>query len=113
MNTLRTVTALLVLAVSLLLVAVFMVGCPGDYDSPPVSADTSTTNTPWPAQEDGYPPAYPDQAGPQWDTSSGSADTGYPGAPFGCRQDSDCFGLRCCATPWGVKLCKEVCATTD
>jgi hypothetical protein len=33
----------------------------------------------------------------------------YTGSPFGCQSDTDCFGLRCCPTPWGVKLCAEVC----
>jgi hypothetical protein len=36
----------------------------------------------------------------------------YPGGggtPFGCFTDADCFHLRCCATPWGVKVCMEHC----
>jgi len=33
----------------------------------------------------------------------------YTGTPFGCQSDSDCFGRKCCATPWGVKLCASTC----
>jgi hypothetical protein len=30
-------------------------------------------------------------------------------SPFGCLADSDCFGQKCCPTPWGVKLCAPTC----
>ncbi len=33
----------------------------------------------------------------------------YVGAPFGCVSAADCFGLQCCSTPWGVKLCAATC----
>jgi hypothetical protein len=37
----------------------------------------------------------------------------YPGtgggSPFGCQVDSDCFGVKCCPTPWGVHLCAADC----
>ena len=33
----------------------------------------------------------------------------YAGTPFGCRSDADCFGERCCRTPWGVNLCNATC----
>lgn len=33
----------------------------------------------------------------------------YSGTPFGCTTDADCFGLKCCATPWGVKICSKTC----
>ena len=33
----------------------------------------------------------------------------YTGGPFGCASDADCFGLKCCPTPWGVKLCAPTC----
>lgn len=33
----------------------------------------------------------------------------YTSSPFGCRGDSECFGQRCCPTPWGVKLCAPSC----
>ena len=31
------------------------------------------------------------------------------GSPFGCQVDSDCFGVKCCPTPWGVHLCAADC----
>jgi len=60
-----------------------------------------------PAQPDYYYP-YPDGPQQQPDFWYWPPDT-YVGSPFGCQQDSDCFGLKCCTTPWGVKLCAEVC----
>ena len=33
----------------------------------------------------------------------------YSGTPFGCVTDADCFGLTCCSTPWGVKVCAKSC----
>ena len=33
----------------------------------------------------------------------------YSGTPFGCTADADCFGLKCCSTPWGVKICAQAC----
>jgi hypothetical protein len=33
----------------------------------------------------------------------------YVGSPFGCQLDADCFGQKCCPTPWGVKLCSPSC----
>lgn len=36
-------------------------------------------------------------------------DTGYSGTPFGCQSDTDCFGQKCCPTPWGVHLCAPTC----
>ena len=64
--------------------------------------------------------AAPDQAAPDlpavdgpvniwpdiWGPEFGKMDTN---APFGCRFDSDCFGQKCCPTPWGVKLCAPSC----
>lgn len=35
---------------------------------------------------------------------------GYLGTPFGCQTDSDCFGQKCCPTPWNVKLCSPDCS---
>lgn len=95
-----------------------LVGCPGDYDGP---ATDSSGYHPYPdyhqGQLDQVPNQWPDQyvpppdtyVPPQPDLWYQPPDTGYFGAPFGCQQDSDCFGLKCCETPWGVKLCKEVC----
>lgn len=42
------------------------------------------------------------------DTWSWPTDT-YSGVPFGCHMDADCFGKKCCPTPWGVKVCADVC----
>jgi hypothetical protein len=67
---------------------------------------------------DSYFPPTPDVSPSPWpdtmpstggDTFWGNAD-GYSGSPFGCKQDSDCFGQVCCATPWGVKLCAPTCS---
>ncbi len=33
----------------------------------------------------------------------------YSAGAFGCQADSDCFGQKCCPTPWGVKLCAPTC----
>ena len=72
------------------------------------------------AKLDGQPipdqPSNPDQ--PVWpdiwpDTSGGqdwyTPPDQYVGSPFGCKADSDCFGQKCCPTPWGVKLCAPSC----
>lgn len=65
--------------------------------------------------KNGNPPKY-DKGGaslPDWpptpDQSPTKIDTGYKGGPFGCTHDAECFGLKCCPTPWGVKLCAESC----
>ena len=60
--------------------------------TPPVDLGPDT-NSQWP---DG---PVPDQ----------KVDTGYKPSPFGCTSDKDCFGQRCCPTPWGVKLCTPSC----
>lgn len=57
---------------------------------------------PWP--KDMY--VWPDQPKPKdmfvW------PDT-YSGMPFGCETDDECFGLKCCKTPWGVSMCAKQC----
>jgi hypothetical protein len=95
------------------LVFVFILGSCGD-SKPPVNPDKKITHeagvdgptadvpttTPdkyvWPDQKQGdkWPWPTPDQ---------------YVPTPFGCQADSDCFGQKCCATPWGVKLCAPTC----
>jgi hypothetical protein len=59
---------------------------------------------PWPdaAQPDKF--IWPDQGEDQivWPDA-------YSGTPFGCETDGDCFGQKCCPTPWGVKLCAPTC----
>ena len=49
---------------------------------------------------------WPDLPVPDAKTDTG----GYKPSPFGCHSDRDCFGQRCCPTPWGVKLCSADCA---
>ncbi len=39
----------------------------------------------------------------------GFADQSYSGAPFGCKNDADCFGLKCCKLPWGINMCSKSC----
>jgi hypothetical protein len=61
-------------------------------------------------KKDGKPAdqyVWPDQSTPK-DVWSPPTDS-YTGAPFGCQTDLDCFGQKCCATPWGVKLCAATC----
>ncbi len=51
-----------------------------------------------------------------WPDTSIPADTwphpsdSYAATPFGCTTDADCFGHKCCPTPWGVKLCSPTCS---
>ena len=33
----------------------------------------------------------------------------YAGTPFGCETDAQCFGKKCCKTPWGIKICADSC----
>jgi hypothetical protein len=75
-------------------------GCAGDM--PPPQGDVVLMET---APVDMY--LWPDYVSPgdTWPTGDS-----YSGAPFGCRNDSDCFGQRCCPTPWGVKLCAPTCS---
>lgn len=62
--------------------------------------------------------AQPDRGAPDqyvWPDIKPPADTwphptdSYAGTPFGCTSDADCFGQKCCLTPWGVKLCAATC----
>jgi len=81
-----------------------------DDTPPPVKQDKGTDTyqqqdtSIWPDlnQPDQY--VWPDQGADKtiW------PDT-YSSGPFGCQADSDCFGLKCCPTPWGVKLCAPTC----
>jgi hypothetical protein len=117
-KTLKKLLWLPVLLVPVVLVLALSVGCPGDYEVPP-TLDSATGDGLWWPNPDGpttkwdtnqqnpdyqwpdAPPSQPDSF--QWSDSYSSA------SPFGCKTDSDCFGLKCCPTPWGVKLCAEVC----
>lgn len=107
-------------AILIPVVLMLSIGCPGSYD-PPQTQETGTQDGLWwptadaPQQkwDTGNPPQpdqgyqWPDGPPPQVDAYQWP-DT-YSGTPFGCQMDSDCFGLKCCPTPWGVKLCTEVC----
>jgi hypothetical protein len=91
---------LLMLALLVLLVAAAK-GCAGDM--PPPQGDAVIMEA---APVDQY--LWPDYTSPG-DTWPAVGDS-YSGAPFGCRSDSECFGQRCCPTPWGVKLCAPACS---
>jgi hypothetical protein len=77
-------------------------------DSTPVTeggSDGPTADTmPWPDQAVPDQFVWPDQGQDQivWPDM-------YSGTPFGCQSDADCFGQKCCPTPWGVKLCAATC----
>jgi hypothetical protein len=60
--------------------------------------DTKKDTFTWP--DTGTPDGQPDL----WPTGDL-----YTGTPFGCTTDADCFGLKCCGTPWGVKICAKTC----
>lgn len=98
-----------VLAVALLL-SVALIAC--DDDTPP----SQQYDTGQQQQDQGK--TYYDVGGQQpdwmWPDTSTNPDQMWPGdtyaSPFGCQQDSDCFGLKCCSTPWGVKLCAPTCS---
>jgi len=89
---------------SLLLLLICGLGaCAGDL--PQKSSDGLTGDafsSPW--VDTWQSPLGTDQ-GPTWS----SPEAGYSASPFGCQSDADCFGQRCCTTPWGVKLCAPAC----
>lgn len=87
----------LVVVVTLGLVAV---GCAGEL---PEEGKQDTIYYP-PSDQYVWPDTSPSQSDSLWPSTDG-----YSGSPLGCRSDSDCFGLRCCDTPWGVKLCAASC----
>ena len=112
------------LAITTLLFAFALVGC--DEDTTPgttpdlggavldtgFKADTGGT-TP---KDKGAPvvdqPLWPDIWGPEGGgpkTDIFPQPDSYKPSPFGCSSDADCFGQKCCATPWGVKLCAPSC----
>ena len=122
----------------LLALTLCWVGCPGSYEDRVDGASGTEDGQQWQwdtggGKQDG-PQKY-DQPQTKWDTGGGKKDTampwpdtmqpdwmphgdlypwppdqgGYTPSPFGCQLDGDCYGLRCCPTPWGVKLCATVC----
>ncbi len=109
--------------------ASFLLACPGNLDTsldswakpgqeagvppkkdtggnPPPKLDKGG-NPPPKLDKGGWPPP-PDQKIPP-DQYQPPPDKGYTPSPFGCTVDAECFGLKCCATPWGVKLCSNEC----
>jgi hypothetical protein len=93
----------------------FVIGCPGQSTVPRDGAVYPDTRFTWPDTQPQVPdaPLVPDLPKPpdlyrpadHWPWGPDS----YQGTPFGCLQDSDCFGLVCCPMPWGVKMCVETC----
>lgn len=79
---------------------------PWTKDLIPPDTYAPTPDLPPPDQQV-WPDIWPDQSNmwPDWYMPPDQ----YTGSPFGCKKDSDCFGKRCCPTPWGVKLCKATC----
>lgn len=78
-----------------------LTGCAGKMDQPPETTNGADSYvSPW--TDTSNPP-------PQADSSMWPTPDSYVPAPFGCREDNDCFGLRCCQTPWGVRLCAATC----
>jgi len=84
---------------------------------PPVTPDSGVPDTSVDAATPDIP-TIPDQPKPDqftWPDVKPPSDTwpwpvdSYVGAPFGCQTESDCFGQKCCPTPWGVKLCAPSC----
>jgi len=95
--------------------AVAVAGC---SDDPPAKKVDSAAPDQAGGQADFAP--LPDQSRPDvmWpdlkaDTAKPPIDYSVPGdyggTPFGCQTNADCFGQKCCATPWGVKLCASAC----
>jgi hypothetical protein len=81
-----------------------------DSGKPIVDARKDTTAQ-WPdiyIKKDQKQTIWPDLKAPA-DTKPWPQPDGYAGGNFGCQADSDCFGQKCCATPWGVKLCAPSC----
>jgi hypothetical protein len=102
-------------SLALLFGLVLAVGSCGDDNPPNVTPDKGVPDAPIVAD---LPPPAPDVQAPDqfvWPDIKSPNDTwpwpkqDYTGAPFGCQQDVDCFGQKCCPTPWGVKLCAPTC----
>ncbi len=105
----------LTLIVVLSLALGLALGC--SDDDPPVGSDAPVKldngNNGFPDTYQGLEPiSWPDFS---WPDTVAPADIfpwpsdAYKGTTFGCRWDSDCFGQKCCPTPWGIKLCAPTC----
>jgi hypothetical protein len=91
-----------ILSILFVLVVFVFGGCAGEVDLPPDGSGSSDSYV-WVDSYAGSNGSH-DQANP-WP----QPEAGYTGSPFGCEHDRDCFGLRCCKSPWGVKLCAASC----
>lgn len=119
---------LVVLAVGVLSLAFLAPGCSDDPPPSQTYVDSNGGGGEAGTGQDGTPPKKdinkptPDQTQVQdgpvwpdiWPDSSGWPDwyqppDQYVSSPFGCTADADCFGQKCCPTPWGVKLCAPTC----
>jgi hypothetical protein len=111
--------------------ALIAIGCAGDFPSGKAADAGSSYVTPSPppgggttpgggnkldmmtpaAKFDGFPNVKLDAGRPKLDVQYYKPLTPnpYQGSTFGCRADSDCFGQKCCHTPWGVRLCAPSC----
>ena len=98
------------LVVAMLLALPVLHGCSGS-SAPPAdqTSDTIVDSSPWPDLPQPDQIVWPDQGRPDQQIWPDTYSDTYSGAPFGCQADSDCFGQKCCATPWGVKLCAATC----
>ena len=105
----------------LAVLVVFVLGClaGGCGDNKPPNTDTkpkkeagpdlpATDTVPWPDVQSPDKYKWPDQK-PPGDKWPWPGTDQYVPTPFGCQADTDCFGQKCCATPWGVKLCAPTC----
>lgn len=111
---------LLTIVAVLVLLASGLAGC--SDDPPPTYEDNGSSTgdkgageglTPDIAQDQTQPDkTQPDQP-PIWPDlhpiPDGTPQPDYSGTPFGCQTEADCFGQKCCATPWGIKLCAPTC----
>lgn len=97
---------------SLLFAVCMLFSCAGDlptkYDSSPYNGNNGTNSD---YSSSGWSDSWSGSSGSQdyGNGTSSSTEAGYSGNTFGCQSDNDCFGQRCCATPWGVKLCRSDC----
>lgn len=75
-------------------------------------ASTNTPDTQAPLPDTQAPDTgsfWPDFGPSNPDTWPTQPDSYAPAAPFGCQSDLDCFGQKCCPTPWGAKMCAPSC----
>jgi len=92
---------------AVVLVLAVLGGCAGE--NPPAENNDQGSTT-WGADQSQLSDQFvwPDQAQSQKDQQIVWPDS-YSSTPFGCVSDTDCFNLRCCPTPWGVKICASDC----